>query len=85
MKAGHKYNLLPVGLGARDTLRFESALPLYGHETSNTITPLEASLDKYVKLYKVDFIGKAALISQKKNGIPRKLVGLEMIDRESPK
>jgi len=85
MKAGHKYNLLPVGLGARDTLRFESALPLYGHETSNTITPLEASLDKYVKLYKSDFIGKAALISQKKNGIPRKLVGLEMIDRGIPR
>ncbi|MDA8228266.1 MAG: glycine cleavage system aminomethyltransferase GcvT, partial [Desulfitobacterium hafniense] len=71
----------PIGLGARDTLRFEAKLPLYGNELSETITPLEAGLGFFVKLDKPDFIGKAPLLIQKTEGVPRKLVGLEMVER----
>ena len=70
----------PCGLGARDTLRFEAALPLYGHEISDTITPLEAGLDFGVKLDK-PFIGSATLVNQKAKGIPRTLIGLTMLER----
>jgi aminomethyltransferase len=81
LDAGRADSLVPVGLGARDTLRFESALPLYGHELGDTISPLEANLGFFVKFDKGDFIGRAALLSQKESGIPRELIGLEMIDR----
>jgi aminomethyltransferase len=81
MTAGEEHGLLAVGLGARDTLRFEAKLPLYGQELSSTISPLEASVGFFVKLDKGDFIGREALISQKASGVPRKLVGIEMIDR----
>lgn len=70
----------PCGLGARDTLRFEAALPLYGHEISDTITPLEAGLNFGVKLDK-PFIGSEALLHQKAIGIPRTLVGLTLLER----
>ena len=79
--AGEEFGLLPCGLGARDTLRFEAKLPLYGQELSADITPLEAGLGYFVKLGKGDFIGRQALAAQKEAGVPRKLVGLEMIDR----
>ncbi|MCQ4086235.1 glycine cleavage system aminomethyltransferase GcvT [Saccharibacillus sp. JS10] len=79
--AGEEFGLLPCGLGARDTLRFEAKLPLYGQELSQDITPLEAGLGYFVKLGKNDFIGREALAAQKEAGVPRKLVGLEMIDR----
>ncbi|OWA36585.1 glycine cleavage system protein T [Saccharibacillus sp. O16] len=79
--AGEEFGLLPCGLGARDTLRFEAKLPLYGQELSADITPLEAGLGYFVKLGKGDFIGREALAAQKEAGVPRKLVGLEMIDR----
>ncbi len=85
LKCGAKHGLKPVGLGARDTLRFEAALPLYGHEISQDITPLEAGLGFFVKLNKDDFIGKQALVSQKETGVPRKLIGFEMIDRGVPR
>lgn len=86
LEAGKEEGLLPAGLGARDTLRFEAGLPLYGQELSETISPLEAGLGFVVKVNKdVDFIGKAALAAQKENGIPRKLVGLEMIDKGIPR
>ncbi|RDX03062.1 hypothetical protein UR08_05260 [Listeria kieliensis] len=76
----------PIGLGARDTLRFEANFALYGQELSKDITPLEAGLNFAVKLKKdADFIGKEALIKQKEAGIPRKVVGIEMIDRGIPR
>lgn len=79
-------NILPCGLGARDTLRFEAKMPLYGHELGEEITPLEAGLARFVALDKEeDFIGKSALKAQKEAGIPRKIVGLEMLDRGIPR
>lgn len=74
-------DIAPIGLGARDTLRFEVALPLYGNELSKTITPLEAGLGFAVKLDAADFIGKKALVSQKETGTTRRLVGLTMVDK----
>lgn len=85
LEKGKNYGLQPIGLGARDTLRFEAALPLYGHEISSEITPLEAGLGYFVKLSKENFIGKEALLRQKEAGIPRKLVAFEMIDRGIPR
>lgn len=86
LKAGENEGLVPAGLGARDTLRFEAGLPLYGQELSEEITPLEAGLGFVVKLNKAeDFIGKDALRKQKENGVPRKLVGIEMIDKGIPR
>src|SRR5665647_1643122 len=81
LEAGKAEGLMPVGLGARDTLRLEAALPLYGHELTKDISPIEAGLGKFVKLDKNEFIGKAALINQKDAGVCRKLVGFEMVDR----
>jgi aminomethyltransferase len=79
-------DVLPCGLGARDTLRFEARLPLYGQELNESISPLEAGLGFAVKLEKkVPFIGQEALKKQKEEGIPRKLVGLEMIERGIPR
>ena len=85
IEAGKDEGLIPVGLGARDTLRFEVCLPLYGHEISDSITPLEAGLGTFVKLDKDDFIGKEALKTQKSLGVKRKLCALEMIDRGIPR
>ncbi|MBT2291559.1 glycine cleavage system aminomethyltransferase GcvT [Paenibacillus albidus] len=85
LAAGAPHGLTPAGLGARDTLRFEAKLPLYGQELSADITPLEAGLQFFVKLGKEDFIGHDALVQQKEAGLPRKLVGLEMIDRGIPR
>jgi aminomethyltransferase len=85
LKAGQEDGVLPVGLGARDTLRFEARLPLYGQELTADISPLEAGLGFFVKLDKEDFIGKAALVQQKEAGLKRKLVGFEMIERGIPR
>ncbi|MDN7226828.1 glycine cleavage system aminomethyltransferase GcvT [Planococcus liqunii] len=83
---GQADGVVPCGLGARDTLRFEACLALYGQELSKDITPLEAGINFVVKLKKEsDFIGKAALAEQKENGVPRKLVGIEMIDKGIPR
>ena len=71
--------VLPCGLGARDSLRMEAKLPLYGHELSDSITPLEANLSVFVDLDK-DFIGCEALRKQKEQGIARSLRGFEMVD-----
>ncbi|MBP2018423.1 aminomethyltransferase [Symbiobacterium terraclitae] len=86
LEAGEDEGLLPCGLGARDTLRFEAKLPLYGHEISDQHNPLEAGLGFAVKLKKgVDFIGREALAQIKERGLTRKLVGIEMIDRGIPR
>lgn len=85
LEVGKEYELKPAGLGARDTLRFEAALPLYGNELGEDITPLEAGLEFFVKLNKPNFIGKEALIKQKEKGLNRKLVAFEMIDKGIPR
>jgi aminomethyltransferase len=72
---------VPAGLGARDTLRLEAAMALYGHEIDETTTPFEAGLGWVVKLDKGDFLGRDALAAQKAQGIPRKLVGFEVQGR----
>jgi aminomethyltransferase len=85
-EAGFDAGLLPCGLGARDTLRFEAKLPLYGQELSPEITPIEAGIGFAVKVNKeADFIGKEALKKQREEGVSRKLVGLEMIEKGIPR
>ncbi len=81
MEAGVK----PCGLGCRDTLRFEVGLPLYGDELSADISPIMAGLGIFVKLDKADFIGREALARQKTEGVPRKLVGIELHDKAIPR
>lgn len=78
---GRAFNLLPVGLGARDTLRLEAKMALYGNDIDDAHTVLEADLGWIVKLDKGDFIGRAALAKQKAAGLTRKLVGFEMVGR----
>lgn len=85
LEAGKDEDVLPCGLGARDTLRFEAKLPLYGQELSKDITPIEAGIGFFVKFDKGDFNGREVLLQQKENGAPRKLVGIEMIDRGIPR
>ena len=79
--AGQEFGIVPCGLGARNTLRLEAKMALYGHEISDTINIFEAGLDRYAKFEKPDFIGKAALEKVKAEGIKRILVGLEVIER----
>ena len=78
---GKANGLQPAGLGCRDTLRFEASMPLYGHELSAEISPLEAGLSRFVSFDKGDFNGREALLTQKEQGLQRKLVGFEMLDR----
>ncbi len=78
---GEDLGVAPIGLAARDTLRFEVCYCLYGHELEEDITPLEAGIGWAVKLKKDDFVGRAALVRQKKEGIPRRIVCLEMTGR----
>jgi aminomethyltransferase len=86
LEAGKEEGVIPCGLGARDTLRFEARLPLYGQELSQDISPLEAGIGFVVKLDKdEDFIGKEALAQQKEEGVLRKLVGIEMVGRGIPR
>lgn len=85
IKAGEAEGLLPCGLGARDTLRFEAKLPLYGQELSAAINPLEAGVGFFVKWDKGDFIGRQALLRHKEDGLQRKLVGIIMVDRGIPR
>jgi aminomethyltransferase len=82
IEAGGEFGIRPCGLGARNTLRLEAGMSLYGHEISEAINVLEAGLDRWLKLDKGDFIGKEALKSVQVAGGPkRKIIGLEMIDR----
>lgn len=75
LEHGEPYGVLPCGLGARDSLRLEAALPLHGHELAPEISALESGLGWIVKLDKGEFIGRAALVAQKEQGVPRSLVG----------
>jgi len=81
MDRGKAYGLLPVGLGARDTLRLEAKLMLYGNDIDETTTVLEADLGWLVKFQKNGFLGKEALLKQKEEGIKRKIIGFELLDR----
>ncbi|HZW80718.1 MAG TPA: glycine cleavage system aminomethyltransferase GcvT [Candidatus Deferrimicrobiaceae bacterium] len=81
LSAGKEFGIVPCGLGARNTLRLEGKLPLYGHEISDTIDVWEAGLDRFCKMEKPEFIGRAALEKAKAQGVKRTLVGLEMIER----
>jgi aminomethyltransferase len=79
--AGAEFGIRPCGLGARNTLRLEAAMALYGHEIDASISPLEAGLDWIVKFDKGDFVGRAALLKRKEAGVQRKLAGFEMRGR----
>lgn len=82
LDAGKEFGILPCGLGARNTLRLESAMALYGHEISDSINVFEAGLDRFCKLEKGDFLGSDVLKKiQAEGGPKRKLVGLEMVER----
>jgi aminomethyltransferase len=81
LDAGAEFGIKPCGLGARNTLRLESKMALYGHEIGPSLTPLEADLGWIVKFDKEDFIGKSALAKQRSSGVTRKLIGFEMTGR----
>ena len=81
MRAGAEFGIKPCGLGARNTLRLEAKMALYGHEIDASISPLEADLGWIVKLDKGDFVGRDVLLKQKETGLSRTLVGFEMCGR----
>jgi aminomethyltransferase len=81
IETGRGFSIVPCGLGSRNTLRLEAKMALYGHEISEKVNVWEAGLDRYCKMDKGDFIGRAALERAKANGVTRTLVGIEMIDR----
>ena len=84
-RVGAKHGLLPIGFGARDTLRLEAAMPLYGHELTDDLTPLEADLEWAIDLTKESFPGSAILKEQKRIGIWKKRIGFEMTERGIPR
>ena len=81
IEAGKEFDIVPCGLGARNTLRLESKMALYGHEISEAINVWEAGLERYCKMEKGDFTGRAALERARTAGVQRMLVGLEMMER----
>ena len=81
LEAGKEFGAVPCGLGARNTLRLEGKLPLYGHEISDTINVWEAGLDRFCKMEKPEFLGRAVLEKAKPDALKRTLVGLEMVER----
>lgn len=85
LEAGKSFRIEPCGLGARDTLRLEAGMCLYGNDIDESTTPLEARLNFVVKFQKENFIGKDALLKQKKEGIKRKRVGIQMTERGVPR
>jgi aminomethyltransferase len=85
LEAGKEFGIEPCGLGARDTLRLEAGLCLYGNDIDESITPLEAGLGFVVKLQKDRFIGKEALAKQKAEGVGRKRVGVQILDQGVPR
>ena len=85
LQAGKEYHIEAIGLGARDTLRLEAGMCLYGNDIDENTTPLEAQLNWVVKFEKKDFIGKAALMKQKENGVKKLRIGLKMMERGIPR
>jgi aminomethyltransferase len=85
MDNDREYGLLPAGLGARDTLRLEAGMPLYGQELSEAISPVEAGLERFVKPGKGGFTGRDALLAQLERGLKKRIAGFEMIDRAVPR
>ena len=83
--AGREFKIMPIGLGARDTLRFEMRYCLYGSDIDKTTNPLEAGLSWVVKLDKEEFIGKDVLLEIKNRGVQRKLVGFETVGKGIPR
>jgi aminomethyltransferase len=81
LDAGKAEGIIPCGLGARNTLRMEAGMCLYGHEIDDTTTPWEAGLAWICKLEKGAFLGSETLAKQKQAGVPRKLIGFEMVDK----
>ena len=81
LEVGKEFGVVPCGLGSRNTLRLEGRLALYGHEISDTINVWEAGVDRWCKMEKPDFIGRAALEKAREEGLKRTLVGLEMVGR----
>jgi aminomethyltransferase len=85
VEAGETYGARACGLGARDTLRLEAGMPLYGNELDSETNPYEVNLGRVVKLDKGDFIGRSALEAVKKGGPGRRLIGLQMVDNAIPR
>jgi aminomethyltransferase len=83
--AGERYGARPCGLGARDTLRLEAGMPLYGNELSRDTNPYEVNLGRVVKLEKGEFVGRAPLQAVQQQGPERKLIGLQMVDNAIPR
>jgi aminomethyltransferase len=84
LRAGEAEGVVPAGLGARDTLRLEAALPLYGQELSREVSPLAAGLGRFVRLER-PFVGRDALRREEEAGIPRRVVGLRLLERGVPR
>ncbi len=84
IEVGRAYGLKPCGLGARDTLRTEMCFPLYGHELTEDLTPIEAGLDVFVALYKPVFNGREVMLAQKRDGVRRRLAAFRMKDKGVP-
>jgi aminomethyltransferase len=85
LSAGEEFGILPCGLGCRDTLRLEAGYSLYGQDLDEQTTPLEASLRAFVKLKKKSFIGRNALLRQRRKGIKRLRIGLVLLDKGIPR
>ena len=85
LEIGKEYDIKPVGLGARDTLRLEMKYPLYGNDISEKTTPLEAGLSWVTKFDKGNFMGRESLLKQKEGGLKKKLIGFEMTDKGIPR
>jgi aminomethyltransferase len=85
LRAGREFGIKPCGLGARDVLRLEAGMSLYGHDITESTDPLEAGLDFVVKLEKGDFIGKEAILKKKDEGIKKKRIGLKVTGRGIPR
>ncbi len=85
LEAGNEFGVMPVGFGARDTLRLEASMLLYGHDMDETVTPLEANIEWALDWTKSKFTGKQVLEKQKQQGVARRIVGFEMVERGIPR